>query len=224
MNLQEKMIILRKQKGLSQEELADKIGIARQTISKWETGQATPELSGLILLSEFYGVTIDSMVRDKGNCDVALSNGDSEKTDELIKFLLFAKKNTYAKAENQTESSRIGSHDFMFKRDDFTYYDTYIGGESFGGEEAVWHFDKPVWCMNYVGRVVDSDFNVNFLKEALLLVPYKKPFRGPEIYSNGNYHYCCRTYGDFEWFQGFEEIFYTDKKVYECAFHGGNVR
>lgn len=51
MNLKEKLQFLRKQNGYSQEQLADKIGIARQTISKWENGQAVPELNGLILLS-----------------------------------------------------------------------------------------------------------------------------------------------------------------------------
>ena len=59
MDLKEKLQLLRKQNGYSQEQLADKIGIARQTISKCENGQAIPELNGLILLSDLYGVTID---------------------------------------------------------------------------------------------------------------------------------------------------------------------
>ena len=58
-DLKDKLQLLRKQNGYSQEQLADKIGIARQTISKWENGQAVPELNGLILLSDLYGVTID---------------------------------------------------------------------------------------------------------------------------------------------------------------------
>lgn len=67
MKLEEKLQLLRKQNGYSQEQLADKIGIARQTISKWENGQAVPELNGLILLSELYGVTIDRIVRKMMN-------------------------------------------------------------------------------------------------------------------------------------------------------------
>ena len=58
-DLKDKLQLLRKQNGYSQEQLADKIGIARQTISKWENGQAVPELNELILLSDLYGVTID---------------------------------------------------------------------------------------------------------------------------------------------------------------------
>ena len=48
MKLEEKLQLLRKQNGYSQEELAERIGIARQTISKWENGQAVPEINGLI--------------------------------------------------------------------------------------------------------------------------------------------------------------------------------
>ena len=46
--LEEKLQLLRKKNGYSQEQLADKLGIARQTISKWENGQAVLELNGLM--------------------------------------------------------------------------------------------------------------------------------------------------------------------------------
>ena len=46
MKLEDKLQLLRKKHGYSQEQLADKLGIARQTISKWENGQAIPELAG----------------------------------------------------------------------------------------------------------------------------------------------------------------------------------
>jgi len=68
MNLKDKLQLLRKQNGYSQEQLADKIGIARQTISKWENGQAVPELKCLILLSDLYGVTIDRIVKEQDGC------------------------------------------------------------------------------------------------------------------------------------------------------------
>ncbi len=53
MNFQEQLIFLRKQKGLSQEQLGEKIGVSRQTISKWELGSTTPEMEKLIQLSDF---------------------------------------------------------------------------------------------------------------------------------------------------------------------------
>ena len=55
-------------------------------------------------------------------------------------------------------------------------------------------------------------------------VPAELPFRGPEIYTKGDYHYHCKVDGEFVWFQGYEEIFYMDEKVYECYFYGGAIR
>lgn len=64
MELKDKLQLLRKQNGYSQEQLADKLGIARQTLSKWENGQAVPELGNLISLSNLYGITIDRIVKE----------------------------------------------------------------------------------------------------------------------------------------------------------------
>ena len=72
MTLQDKLQYLRKKNGYSQEQLADKLNIARQTISKWETGQAIPELFGLIQLSELYGVPIDRIVKEDKECNFSL--------------------------------------------------------------------------------------------------------------------------------------------------------
>lgn len=225
MELKDKLQLLRKQNGYSQEQLADKIGIARQTISKWETGQAVPELNGLIQLSNLYGVTIDRIVKDNDECNISLCQSVSVDINKIVPFLLLAKKNTYAAKAGQTKSSRTNSHDFCYEdQNGYTYYDTYLGGECFAGEEAVWFHEQPVWSMNYVGRVIGENFNGDFLKEALMTVPEEKPFRGPEIYTKGDYHYHCKVDGGFVWFQGYEEIFYRDEKIYECHFHGGVIR
>lgn len=77
--------------------------------------------------------------------------------------------------------------------------------------------------MNYIGRVIGDNFSGDFLKEALLNVSEEYPFRGPEEYKNGNYLYSCKINGDFHWFNGTEEIYYKDNKIYECIFHGGDV-
>ena len=53
---------LRKQKGLSQEELADKLQVSRQAISKWERGEASPDTDNLIELAKIYGVSLDELV------------------------------------------------------------------------------------------------------------------------------------------------------------------
>ncbi len=225
MVLKDKLQLLRKQNGYSQEELADKIGIARQTISKWENGQAIPELHGLILLSDLYGVTIDRIVKDNDECNISLCQGASVDINKIVPFLLLAKQNTYAAKAGQTKASRTNSHDYCYEdQNGYTYYDTYLGGECFAGEEAVWFHEQPVWSMNYVGRVIGENFSGDFLKEALMAVPEEMPFRGPEIYTKGDYHYHCKVDGGFVWFQGYEEIFYDNEKIYECYFHGGRIR
>lgn len=225
MELKDKLQLLRKQNGYSQEQLADRIGIARQTISKWENGQAVPELNGLILLSELYGVTIDRMVKENDECNISFSPDVNIDINKIAAFLLQAKRNTYAAAENQTKSSRTNSHDFCYENNSgYTYYDFYLGGECFAGEEAVWLHENPVWSMNYAGRVIGENFNGDFLKEVLRAVPAELPFRGPEIYTKGDYHYHCKVDGEFIWFQGYEEIFCRNEKIYECYFHGGIIR
>lgn len=62
MSLGEKLLQLRKNAGLSQESVAEKLGVSRQTISKWETDQTVPELIKAKLLSELYNVTYDYLV------------------------------------------------------------------------------------------------------------------------------------------------------------------
>ena len=65
MKLNEKIWVCRKQAGLSQEALAEKIGVSRQAISKWETGEAAPEISKLPLLARTFNVTADWLLDDE---------------------------------------------------------------------------------------------------------------------------------------------------------------
>ena len=62
--LSEKIYTLRRKSGLSQEQLAEKIGVSRQSISKWEGGQSVPELEKLIALSRCFGVSMDELTTD----------------------------------------------------------------------------------------------------------------------------------------------------------------
>lgn len=65
MKLQEKILYCRKKAGLSQEGLAEKLGISRQAISKWETGEAVPEISKLLLLANTFHVTTDWLLSEE---------------------------------------------------------------------------------------------------------------------------------------------------------------
>ena len=64
MTLAERIFALRTQRDLSQEELAEQLGVSRQSVSKWETGQSVPDLDKLIKLADLFGVTLDELARD----------------------------------------------------------------------------------------------------------------------------------------------------------------
>ena len=63
--LSERIYTLRRKQGLSQEQLAEKIGVSRQAISKWEGGLSTPELDKLKALSDCFGVTLDELTSEE---------------------------------------------------------------------------------------------------------------------------------------------------------------
>ena len=65
MSLGEKIFKLRKEKGLSQEALAEQVGTTRQAISKWENNQGFPETEKLLLLSNIFEVSTDFLLKDE---------------------------------------------------------------------------------------------------------------------------------------------------------------
>lgn len=64
MNFNEKLQSLRKSNGITQEELAEKLEVTRQTISKWECGESTPDFRNLVKISEIFKVSIDFLLKD----------------------------------------------------------------------------------------------------------------------------------------------------------------
>ena len=219
----EKLQILRKNKGYTQEALAEKLGVSRQAVAKWESGQIYPDISNLIQISNLMSVSVDYLVKDQ-DCAVCIKPQSDTDLDELIAFRLEANVNTYAAFKNEVDATRPASHDFRYENGKYIYHDTYFGGEEFAGEEAVWRNGQAIYAMNYMGRVLADGFSGNFLKEALRAADVKMPYRGPEIYQSGEYTYRCKVTGDFTWFQGCEEIYHGNQKVYECVFHGGLLK
>ena len=65
MDFNNKLYELRKQKGFSQEELANRLNVSRQTVSKWEVGDSTPDMEKLIAISDLFGISRDELVLDK---------------------------------------------------------------------------------------------------------------------------------------------------------------
>lgn len=74
MELKEKLVDLRKKKGLSQAELAEAINVSRQAISRWEVGSAIPSADNLMWLSKFYEVSMDELM--------GVATDDKRPTDE----------------------------------------------------------------------------------------------------------------------------------------------
>lgn len=229
MGFSENIKRLRNKNNLSQERLAEILDVSRQAVAKWESNQCYPDINKLIFLSELFHVTIDDLVKSKkiDDCEpkgkVSL-NGDFIMEDRIIEFLCRAKKATYASGNREeVMSSRPDSHDLEYVEDDLKYIDSYFGGEKFAGEEGLFKNNKPLWAMNYVGRVVGEGFSGSFLKEVLSNVTNKYPYRGPLEYKRNNYTYRCSIDGEFIWFKGYEAIYKDDVKIYECNFHGGIV-
>lgn len=223
MNFSDKLKLVRKSKGLSQEQLAENLFVSRQAVAKWESGQVFPDISNLIQLSNIFHVTVDYLVKD-AECSASCIEEPKTQIDELIKFRLEANNNTYAAYMNETDSTRFDSHDFEYSKGPYTYHDTYVGGEQFAGEETIYFEGKAKYAMNYIGRVLGQQFSGDFLKEALRMADDNMPYRGPEYFQSGEYVYKCNVVGDFGWFQGNEEIFCNNEKVYECYFHGGMIK
>lgn len=73
MDFNNRLYELRKQKGLSQEELANKLNVSRQTVSKWEIGDTTPDMEKLISLSQLFEVSLDQLILGKVSTKSSLS-------------------------------------------------------------------------------------------------------------------------------------------------------
>ena len=71
MELSERLVRLRKQKGLSQFDVAESLHISRQAISKWESGSSIPSTDNLRLLGNLYGVTVDFLLNGEENQQIS---------------------------------------------------------------------------------------------------------------------------------------------------------
>ena len=92
MILADKIIRLRKKNGWSQEELADKMNVSRQAVSKWESAQTIPDLDKILQLSALFGVTTDYLLKDEIE-DEELTNDAS--FDTTVKRISIEEANTY---------------------------------------------------------------------------------------------------------------------------------
>lgn len=83
MEFSSRLYELRKTKGLSQEELANKLNVSRQTVSKWELGDSTPDMEKLTAISDLFEISLDELVLGK----VSTSGDTSSKTEDILNVL-----------------------------------------------------------------------------------------------------------------------------------------
>ena len=96
MDIGNKLYELRKSKNLSQEELADKLNVTRQTISKWETNQSTPDFDKIIPLCEIYGISADELLKGiKTETNEVIANYDDSSKRKRKAFGISAGVFTY---------------------------------------------------------------------------------------------------------------------------------
>ena len=121
MKLAEKLFELRKEKGWSQEKLAEQINVSRQSISKWESGQVLPEIEKIIELSKIFQVTTDYLLLDE----------NSEKGSKAV--ILEEDKDNYYK---EVKSFGLWQVIYVFVLALAIYL--FLAGSSFPSEFAVW--------------------------------------------------------------------------------------
>lgn len=88
MTLAEKIMSLRKKNGWSQEELAEKLNVSRQSVSKWESGVSIPDISKILLMGEIFSVTTDYLLKDSAEDEnyrprLPANTDDSEQFDSI---------------------------------------------------------------------------------------------------------------------------------------------
>lgn len=84
MDLSEKILSLRKAKDLTQEELAEKLNVSRQSVSKWESAQAVPELDKIVVMSAVFDVTTDYLLKSSEIDDLSVKTEMLEKQQEQM--------------------------------------------------------------------------------------------------------------------------------------------
>jgi transcriptional regulator with XRE-family HTH domain len=136
MTFQEKLVVLRKIKSLTQDEFASAVGVSRQAVYKWESGQSYPEVAKLIEIKMLFGISIDDLLDD--TYDIALpekkrkkrithtekeriekevrAEMQKEETEEIKPFQeeFFEKENSVPEEQTNKENKRVGFFGKLF--------------------------------------------------------------------------------------------------------------
>ena len=101
MEFNNKLYELRKQKGLSQEELANRLNVSRQTVSKWEVGESSPDMEKLVAISELFDISLDELVLDK-------AVKKEEVSEQVVKSELYSDIKEHVLTEDNKKKAKKG--------------------------------------------------------------------------------------------------------------------
>lgn len=149
--------------------------------------------------------------------------------DELAAFIVRAKAATYVGDGQHVTPCRSGSHDLQFSDGAWAYLDSYFGGTDFIGEEVVYFAGKPVWAMNYYGRILRDDLLTaaqagQMIKTSLSLMYREGRFLGGFEHMENDLTYVDSSEGNTDSFRGREFIRRAEEIAYELVYHGGLIR
>ena len=147
----------------------------------------------------------------------------------LNAFVVRAKAATYVGDGEHASPCRIGSHDLRFSDGEWAYHDSYFGGTDFIGEEVVYFAEKPVWAMNYYGRILRDDLLTaaqagHMIKVSLSRMYEEGRFLGGFEHIENDLTYVDTSDGNPGSFRGLESIRRGQEVAYELLYHGGMIR
>jgi len=149
--------------------------------------------------------------------------------EELNAFIVRAKAATYVGDGEHVAPCRPGSHDLRFSDGKWEYHDSYFGGSDFIGEEVVYFDAKPIWAMNYYGRILREDLLTavqagQMIKASLSRMYKESRFLGGFEHMENDLTYVDANEGSMDSFHGREFIRCAQEIAYELIYHGGLIK
>ncbi len=148
---------------------------------------------------------------------------------QLVTFIVQAKAATYVGGGAKSLAHRPGAHDLEFRQGAYAYLDSYFGGTDFIGQEVVYYQERPVWAMNYYGRIlVPSRITAaeagHVIKASLSAMYAEGRFLGGFEHTVDGMTYTDTNQGDAASFAGVEWIVREGVRAYELVYHGGLLK
>lgn len=148
---------------------------------------------------------------------------------QLQRFIVAAKAATYVGGGARSLSYRPEAHDLQFHQGEWAYLDSYFGGTDFIGQEVIYQQGRPVWAMNYYGRILEPERITGpqtgrIIQESLSALYREGRFLGGFEHTVDDSTYFDTNQGDVGSFTGREWIARGGLTVYELVYHGGLIK